>query len=72
MAFDEEGRLYVAASYCGRRGIVRFNEQEPEIFLTGPSIVGLAFSPTSDLIVATQNALYRLELGQRGLRLNAA
>jgi sugar lactone lactonase YvrE len=72
VAFDAQGRLYVAASYRGRRGIVRFNNHEPEIYVSGPGIVGLAFSPTSDLIVATQSALYRLEVGQAGFIQNAA
>ena len=49
MAFDAEGNLYVAASLGGRRGVVRFDAgaQSPELFLSGPAIVGLAFSPSS-------------------------
>jgi sugar lactone lactonase YvrE len=67
LAFDEQGRLYVAASLRGRRGVVRFSEQaEPEIFVSGPGIVGLAFSPSRDLILATQNSLYRLEIDMAG------
>jgi sugar lactone lactonase YvrE len=67
LAFDEQGRLYVAASLRGRRGVVRFSEQaEPEIFVSGPGIVGLAFSPSRDLILATQNSLYRLEIDLAG------
>jgi sugar lactone lactonase YvrE len=67
LAFDEQGRLYVAASLRGRRGVVRFSEQaEPDIFVSGPGIVGLAFSPSRDLILATQNSLYRLEIDLAG------
>src|SRR5215468_7596282 len=56
MAFDAEGYLYVAASLGGRRGVVRFNaDARPELFLSGPAIVGLAFSPTRSLILATSN-----------------
>jgi sugar lactone lactonase YvrE len=67
LAFDAEGRLYVAASFRGRRGVVRFpGEGDPEIFVSGPGIVGLAFSPTQDLIVSTQNSLYRLDVEQPG------
>jgi streptogramin lyase len=62
LAFDAEGRLYVAASLSGRRGIVRIGESlTPEVFLSGPGIVGLAFSPSRSLIVATHNALYRVD-----------
>ena len=46
MAFDVEGNLYVAASLGGRRGVVRISpEAQAELFLSGPSIVGLAFTP---------------------------
>ncbi len=62
IAFDSAGRLHVAASLKGRRGVVRFDGNEPEIFVSGPGIVGLAFAPSRDMIVATQNSLYRLEL----------
>jgi sugar lactone lactonase YvrE len=62
LAFDPEGRLHVAASLKGRRGIVRFEDREPEIYVSGPGIVGLAFTPSADLIAATHNALYRLDL----------
>jgi sugar lactone lactonase YvrE len=62
IAFDAEGRLYVAASLAGRRGIVRIDEnRKPELFISGPNIVGLAFSPARTTIVATSNALYRVD-----------
>ena len=47
MAFDANGNLYVAASLGGRRGVVRFDhDRNPELFLSGPAIVGLAFTPS--------------------------
>jgi sugar lactone lactonase YvrE len=67
LGFDAQDRLYIAASFQGRRGIVRFSEPtKPEIFVSGPGIVGLAFTPGGDLIVATHNALFRLKVGERG------
>ena len=67
MAFDEEGRLYVAASLGGRKGVVRINSnREAELFLSGPGIVGLAFTPSRSLVVATSNALYRADVGIKG------
>ncbi len=66
MAFDAEGRMYVAASMGGRRGVVRFAGEHPELFLSGPNIVGLAFTPSRSLIVATNSALYRVETGIAG------
>jgi sugar lactone lactonase YvrE len=67
MAFDAQGRLYVAGSVRGRRGILRFDEnRNPEQFLSGPGIVGLAFTPARAMIIATQNALYRVDVEIQG------
>ena len=67
MAFDEEGNLYVAASVSGRKGVVRVDpEKKADLFLSGPGIVGLAFTPSRAMIVATTNALYRVDIGIKG------
>jgi len=66
LAFDAEGRLYVAASLAGRRGIIRFTGRNPEQFLSGPSIVGLAFTPSRSMVVTTQNALFRVDVNIAG------
>ncbi|HTX38316.1 MAG TPA: hypothetical protein VME43_24985, partial [Bryobacteraceae bacterium] len=67
MAFDEEGRMYVAASLAGRKGVVRiYPDRRSDLFLSGPGIVGLAFAPSRALIVATTNALYRVDVGIKG------
>jgi len=64
MAFDEEGRLYVAASLSGRKGVVRIDpDRRAELFLSGPGIVGLAFTPSRAMVVATTNAVYRVDVG---------
>src|SRR5690348_1516209 len=63
MAFDAEGRLYVAASLGGRRGIIRINKsRRPEQFLSGPGVVGLAFTPSRAVVLATHNALFRVDV----------
>ncbi len=70
LAFDAEGRLYVAASLGGRRGVVRIAaDGSASLFLSGPGVVGLAFTPSSSMIVATGGALYRVETGVRGMPL---
>jgi sugar lactone lactonase YvrE len=67
MAFDQDGRLYVAASIGGRKGVVRITPQrEAQLFLSGPGIVGLAFTPSRAMVVATTNALYRVDTGIQG------
>ncbi len=67
MAFDEEGRLYVAASMNGRKGVIRiYPDRRADLFLSGPGIVGLAFAPSRAMIVATTNALHRVDVGIKG------
>ena len=67
LAFDVDGNLYVAASYGGRRGVVRFDpDRKAELFLSGPGIVGLAFTPSKSIAVTTTNALYRVDAGLQG------
>lgn len=64
LALDDSGNLYVAASLRGRRGIVRISPdgQNAEMFVAGMNLVGLAFSSTGDLAVASTDSVYRLEL----------
>ena len=67
LAFDAEGNLYCCSSLRGRRGVVRITPSgEAELFLSGPNIVGLAFSPSRAMIVATNNALFRVDSGIKG------
>jgi sugar lactone lactonase YvrE len=67
MAFDMDGNLFVAASLAGRRGVVRIGQdRKADLFLSGPGIVGLAFTPSRAMIVATTNALYRVDVGIKG------
>jgi len=67
MAFDTEGRLYVAASLGGRKGVVRMGmDRTPELFVSGPGIVGLAFTPSRAMVVATTNGLFRVDAGIQG------
>jgi len=67
MAFDEAGNLYVAASMAGRRGVVRIDpDRRAELFLSGPGVVGLAFTPSRSLAITTTNALYRVDVEIKG------
>ena len=67
LAFDDQGRLYVAASLSGRKGIVRISsDQRADLFVSGPGIVGLAFTPSRAMVITTTNALYRVDVGIRG------
>jgi sugar lactone lactonase YvrE len=66
-AFDAEGNLYVASSLAGRRGVVRIDpDRKAELFLSGPNIVGLAFTPSRSMIVASPNSLFRVDVNVQG------
>jgi sugar lactone lactonase YvrE len=67
LAFDVEGNLYVAASYSGRRGIVRITpDARASMAIAGQGLVGLAFAPGRSVILATTNAVYRLTWNVQG------
>jgi len=67
MAFDVDGNLYSAGSWQGRKGIIRISpERKTDLFVSGPGIVGLAFSPSRAMIVSTTNAIFRVDVGVRG------
>ena len=71
LAFDRKGNLYVAASFCGKRGIVRLTPAaEAELVVGGTNIVGLALLPTHRAMIATNNALFSLDWDVEGLPLN--
>ncbi len=76
LAIDADDNLYVAASLRGQRGIVRINkkpnaqgERSAELVVSGFNLVGIAFSPLGTAILATNQALYEIDLGVEGLRL---
>jgi sugar lactone lactonase YvrE len=67
MAFDAVGNLYVAASYKGRRGIVRITpDKQASLAVAGHGIVGLCFAPGRAAIIATSTAVHYLALGIEG------
>jgi sugar lactone lactonase YvrE len=67
MAFDKDGSLYVAASLGGRRGVVRIAPNgEAALYLSGPNIVGVAFSPSRAMYVTTNNGVHRIDAGIEG------
>jgi sugar lactone lactonase YvrE len=70
VAFDRDGNLYIAASLRGRRGIVRVGEdRDAQMFISGPGIVGQAFTPSRAIVLATNSALFRVDVGVAGYSL---
>ena len=77
LAFDRDGNLYVAASYGGRRGMVRITPQaRADLVLSGSGLVGMALQPSGRAMLATAapsvpptGALFTLDWDVRGLPL---
>jgi sugar lactone lactonase YvrE len=70
LAFDRDCNLYVAASYGGRRGIIRITPQaHADVVLSGSGLVGMALQPSGRAILATTGALFTLDWDVGGLPL---
>jgi sugar lactone lactonase YvrE len=70
LAFDVAGNAYVCASYRGTRGIVCITPAgEASLVLAGSGLVGLAFVPGGNAILAANGAVYDVPLGIEGVRL---
>jgi sugar lactone lactonase YvrE len=64
LAIAKDGSVYVAASLGGRRGVVRITPKgQASLVLAGNNIVGLAFSPLGTAVLATNQAVYDVDLG---------
>jgi sugar lactone lactonase YvrE len=72
LAFDRDGNLYVAATYQGRHGIVRIapGATSAETFVAGNNVVGLCFTRKGEMIVATADTVYSLNVGIYGTLLD--
>jgi sugar lactone lactonase YvrE len=68
LAFDTKGNLYVAACYQGKHGVVRISEdaESAEIFVAGNNVVGVCFTRKGEMIVATNDSVYSLNVGIYG------
>ncbi len=68
IAFDKAGNLYAAACHKGRHGIVRVDAQTRNIenFAAGNNLVGLCFTRNGEMIVATNDSVYSLNVGIYG------
>jgi sugar lactone lactonase YvrE len=70
LAISREGDVYLAACLHGRHGLVRVTPKgEASLVLAGSNLVGVAFSPLGTTILATNDAVYDVNLGVEGLSL---
>jgi sugar lactone lactonase YvrE len=70
LALSREGDVYVVACLHGQRGLVRITPSgSASLVLAGPNLVGVAFSPLGNTILATHDAVFEVDLGVEGLAL---
>jgi len=68
LAIAKNGDIYVTACLHGRRGLVHVTpEGEANLVVAGINMVGVAFSPLGTTILATNEAVYDVELGVEGM-----
>jgi sugar lactone lactonase YvrE len=67
MALDEHENLYIAATYRGKRGIIRITpEKHAELYLSGNDLVGLCFLEDGCAAIGSNDSLFHVDLGING------
>ena len=63
LAFSPDGVLHVVDALAGGSGLYRVVDEgaEPELVVSAPSIVGVAFGTAGQLVVASNDTAYRFE-----------
>ena len=70
LAFDADGVLFAIEALAGMSGLYRMPaDGPPELVLSGPGLVGVAFDPRGGLVVCSNDTAYRLPTNHRPLRL---
>jgi DNA-binding beta-propeller fold protein YncE len=68
LALGNDGNVYVAGCLHGRRGLIRVTPTgEAALVVAGANLVGIAFSPLGTVILATNEAVYDVDLSVEGL-----
>ena len=64
LAFDRLGTLYVVDALAGAAGLYRVDynrpDAAPELLLSAPSLVGVAFDPDGGVVLASNDTVWRL------------
>ena len=63
LAFAPDGSLHVIDALAGASGLYRFAspDAEPELVVSGGALVGVAFGPRGELVVASNETVYRFD-----------
>ncbi len=59
LAFDRNGVLHVAEALAGSSGIYALKpDRDPELVVAGAALVGVAFGPSGDMVVASSDSVF--------------
>ena len=63
LAFAPDGTLHVVDALAGANGGYRFTSEDrpPEIVVSGSALVGVAFGPSGEMVVASNDTAYRFD-----------
>jgi outer membrane protein assembly factor BamB len=68
LAFDSNGALFVVEALAGSSGLYRMTANgQPELMLSGPGLIGVAFDPLGGVVVCSNETAYRLANAHRPL-----
>jgi sugar lactone lactonase YvrE len=72
LAFDSDGALYVVEALAGAAGLYRLDPAAkspvPELIVSAPSLIGVAFEPGGGLVLASADTIWRLDCPLRPYR----
>jgi sugar lactone lactonase YvrE len=59
LAFDSAGVLHVVEALAGSSGVFAIRpDRDPELIVAGAGLVGLAFAPSGEMVVASSDSIY--------------
>jgi sugar lactone lactonase YvrE len=62
VAFDPSGRLHVVEALAGSSGVYRLTDDgDPELIVSGTSLIGLAFRPNGSMVVCSGSKAYQFQ-----------
>ena len=66
LAFDSQGDLYVVDALAGSAGLFRVDltqpKSVPDLVVSAPALVGVAFDPEGGVVLASNDTIWRLEV----------
>jgi len=63
LAFSPDGKLHVIDALAGASGLYRLDDADasPQLVVSGSALIGVAFGPNGELVVASNETVYRFD-----------